>query len=635
MNCIQYASEAFSDKNEVKKYLWPRANKGSTPVYFVEDPPLQTLVDMLESGHAVKRGGTHTSFAWVDYDNADNADIHIDTIRAELRGYPNIAVVGSASGSPYRCHIIQHLPYEIPLDCLQEECTRLKSLVKRHIPAMRTFDDCTDLPDQALYGTPTCHRGRTVYPGSIRISRIARRDENPMDLLCPDDAALYLPLNSSSLARMRGVTWLEENGYRFDVVVPSMVPRFKKIDIGHRYSWSMNLAMRLLMRCFHLNENCNYHVSKSDYLRTLVYLILSNVVSPWEFREEEIPAIYNLAARSWDRWAHVPFQRKVSEFSKYFSQAEMPKRPYTSVRHAYELAQALIKDWTDAGMVHGKLVRLPHRRYLEDIASTYGTTYVTLQKAARSLGYEIMWKQVPVEDLPFHPDGYVVVKRGKASDTLIKYLKRHGVPYRAVKAAEYGHALETLSTCLEKMQETGLNFFTNNSDKNNEIIDKIRTYLCNPIKYPSPLLIGSHKNVRKPIKTVQKRQKSGVNENAVLSELIVENRTKPGKTARKKIGQNVRKNVRISAGIPEGAEGGTEQVGKVPRERIHTVPRGMRGNKRTLRSCSREASDEKRMRRVGKALSEGRKVSEADRRFYRRHGGEIKAVRGRRRKGTV
>ena len=97
----------------------------------------------------------------------------------------------------------------------------------------------------------------------------------------------------------------------------------------------------------------------------------------------------------------------------------------------------------------------------------------------------------------------------------------------------------------------------------------------------------------------------------------------------------MRENVRISAGSPEGADGGTEVVVKVPRKRIHTVPRGMRGDQRTLRSCSREASDEKRMRRVGKALSEGRKVSEADRRFYRRHGGEIKAVRGRKRKGAV
>lgn len=488
INCIQYTAESFSTKQEVKDILWPRACKGRTPVYFIENPGLDTLVRILESGHAVQRGGDYTSFVWLDYDNEDKSNVHISKVAQELRGYHNIAVVGSSSGSPYKFHIIQHLPYEIPIESLGAECNRLKGIVQKAIPELRTFDSRCDLPDQTLFGVPTTHRGRTVFEGSTRISRIAKKTENPMDLLCPDNSALYIPLNSTALARMRGVTILDENGYRFDMLVPSMVPKFKKISIGHRYDWCKNMALRLLLRCFHLTHNCNYPVQKHDYMRTFIYLVLNNVVNPDSFYQEDGKALESLAAASWDRWENKPFTTQVLNLQSYFSDAEMPKKQYTSSRHVYEVTQQLIGEWTSYGFIHGKTIRIPHRRYLEDIASIYNTSYLAIKKAATFYGYDLQWKDSKLDSLPVHPDGYLIVKKGVEHKNVCRYLKKHSIPYISLKGDEFDIASKSYQTYSEFKSKT-----SQTSQNSSEHSSKI-SHFCSTLLSPPPLLIVRHKS---------------------------------------------------------------------------------------------------------------------------------------------
>ena len=170
MNCVQYTRESFTHKEQAIKLLQKANIPNKTPVYYKEEPSLQELTQLLETGHIIRRGGDSTTFAWVDCDNTNGENIHIDKARSILGCWTDMAIVQSSSGSVYKYHIIQEIP-DTPKEYIKDACSRLKTRISSLIPTL-TYDNKCDSFYQNLFGSPQTTPTKIHLLNSKRIAHL-------------------------------------------------------------------------------------------------------------------------------------------------------------------------------------------------------------------------------------------------------------------------------------------------------------------------------------------------------------------------------------------------------------------------------------------------------------------------------
>lgn len=432
MNCIQYTAEAFKDKNGAIS-LAKRANlQNNVEVYYKENPTFQEVLDLLNTGHLIRRAGDTTTFAWVDCDNTDNANIPMAAVSEALRGYKNIEVVMSSSGNKYKYHILQSIP-ETPRDKLKQACDNLRKLVSKAIPELTDFDTMCDNFTWNLFGTPQHGKlSKMRLRDSIRISKFTNED---VTANIRENTCSIPPYSSSELAKRLNVPMLNERGYRCDVTVPIRTHgHFLVIPEKKRYKWGMAMAKKLLLRSFHLDCNCNYTMTKADYLWWVGYTV-KECCRDGNNLDTIVRDIKGFAEKLYNGYKDYSFERLYQEFSHLFSSKEMPNRPYRSRMYLPMLVSDLIHDdWIDDPEIKvdvaNRTVLFKDRQRLMDIASLYDYSYRSFVNAAFKYGWTISWKkESPIDTLEQDDNGNILVPYGTLTPRLKMYLYRHKLPY--------------------------------------------------------------------------------------------------------------------------------------------------------------------------------------------------------------
>ena len=363
MKAIQYIGYTHTSKEAA---IQDKATANKHHRVYVKDATFGEVCHLLESGSIVARVGDETDFVCLD---VDETDIHIDVVRKALLGYPDIRVIHSASGSPYKYHILRGIP-TIP-ESRYDECTQqLFDLVRRELSdGAIDYDRKADNFSQCIFGRSARNRGNIRLVGSVRVSRWVRKDEKDyIALSIKDDVAF--PYTSSQYAHWAGLDTVYEGGYRFDVVVPARTNgKMPRIPRGRRFEWSRIIGSQLLLRARHLNAHCGYSITRDQYLAWYEYTMAMNVVDSAEFRNSPSwRSLLTFYGHEWDSCSGYSFGDLVERYGKYFT--DLPKKPYRSRNYVPHVMAVILKDITRADGV----VVLESRAELERIVGLYDIT---------------------------------------------------------------------------------------------------------------------------------------------------------------------------------------------------------------------------------------------------------------------
>lgn len=456
MNYIQYATWSCFDKVDYKKRT-TEAWSGTTDVCCIENPTLDLLKSILETGHLVMRAGDTTSLVWVDYDNKDESKITIDMARKALSSYSDIAVVGSSSGDPCKFHILREIE-PIPMTNLKDECSKLKELVCSIIPEISEFDPRCDMPYQLLYGQPSYSRTSHIFPGSFHIRKLIQ-----FKGMYTEDPHLYryepnpyetttMPLSSATLSRILKVSTLDENGFRWEIKMlgkwnnntGKWIP--KKLKTGERYNAFKKYPVIFALRWKHLNENCNYPVSRSCAINTFEMFMLNSVYDPDDWKKsKEFKGLIDSLKEYIDKIQYMEFQEAVGVIGKSYTQ---PKRAFKTNRFKDEAIQLFL----NTAKVSGKL--LPNNSTLQytvpqlhDIAIACGVHYNTLTRTLKQLGYSWISQRT-------HTMGMTSISSKTNTDEIEK-LATHTThtPHILMQLCEFGGKGGENSEILQKSQK--------------------------------------------------------------------------------------------------------------------------------------------------------------------------------------
>ena len=487
MNCVQYTRESFTHKEQAIKLLQKANIPNKTPVYYKEEPSLQELTQLLETGHIIRRGGDSTTFAWVDCDNTNGENIHIDKARSILGCWTDMAIVQSSSGSVYKYHIIQEIP-DTPKEYIKDACSRLKTRISSLIPTL-TYDNKCDSFYQNLFGSPQTTPTKIHLLNSKRIAHLTNDNVENVRVATIDEVP---PYSSSEYAKRIGVLELDEGGYRCDVSVPIRSHgKFHPITKGKRYNWSVIIAKKLLLRAFHLKHNCNYPITQAVYMNWVDYTLNTCCTKDASMRSIRRD-ISNYAKSLYTKHETWTFDRIYKEYSDLFSDKEKPAKSYRSNAYLRVLVSELIlKEWLhdDEILVDQKnhTVVFKNRERLERIAMTRANaSYRAFVNAGLKYGWTITWsKELPTDDLAMDSQGRYVVPRGAMTRRLRTYLYRHQIPYVIPSAKSVHFANNKSATFLHKdisiedREEEDMIYFNKNVAHLEETSKKCRNLVKN------------------------------------------------------------------------------------------------------------------------------------------------------------
>ena len=360
-----YTRESFTHKEQAIKLLQKAKYTEQNPSFLQRRAlHFKKLTQLLETGHIIRRGGDSTSFAWVDCDNTNGENIHIDKARSILGCWTDMAIV--QSGSIYKYHIIQEIP-DTPKEYIKDACSRLKTRISSLIPTL-TYDNKCDSFYQNLFGSPQTTPTKIHLLNSKRIAHLTNDNVENIDAVPP-------PYSSSEYAKRLGVLELDEGGYRCDVSVPirshGKFPHYK----GQAYNWSVIIAKKLLLRAFHLKHNCNYPITQAVYMNWVDYTMNTCCTKDASRSIRDISNYAKVPVHKHETWA---FDRIYKEYSDLFSNKEKPAKATEAMLILRVLVSELIlKEWLHDEIVDQKNQRsLRNRERLERIAMTRaGTSY--------------------------------------------------------------------------------------------------------------------------------------------------------------------------------------------------------------------------------------------------------------------